>query len=179
MIGDAVSRMFDDVADKATDRVVAVGVRLALLIAAGLAVLGGLVAAAMAFFWWLEPKFGPVLGALATAAAFWLLAVCVYVAARVAGKPKPAAPIKPVQVLEEEGRETVDTLGGVQFLLVAAGVGALAGLKVSGSRGEASSGPSIASIISSAMSTYAAISSTDAAKDASHAAEQTADHPTA
>lgn len=171
MIGDAVGRLSSDVAENVSDRIAAVGLKLALFCAAGVAVCGAIAAAIMAFFWWLQPEFGPVASALMAAAALLALASVAYVAAKVAGKPPAAPEIKPLEVLEEETRETVDTMGTLQFVLAAAGIGALIGMRLTGKRSGVAAGPSLTSMIAPAMSLYAALTSTDAA----HKAETVSD----
>ncbi len=162
MIGDAIAKMSDNFADRVTDRVASVGLKVSLLVAAGLSVSGAIAAAAVALFWWLQPQFGTVSSLLITAAGFLVLAVIAYLSASIVGRPKPTEHIEPMQVLEDEGREAVDTMGGLQFVLAAAGVGALIGLRLSGRPGATSAGASIASLISPAISLYTALASKQA-----------------
>jgi hypothetical protein len=158
MIGDAVAKAADDAVERVTGTFEAAGLRVAFFLAAALSIVGAITTCAVAAYLWLLPMLGPAASALCVAGGFVLLAGVLYALARWYAQPPTQPEIEPVEVVEDEVEETVRTLGPVQFVIVAAGVGALLALSF-GSRDKdsSSSSPSLFGLIGPLASLYSTI----------------------
>ena len=159
MIGDAVANAAHTVADRLADRITAARIKIAAGIGIGLAVLGATISAAIGGFWWLQPQFGTVASALMVSGGFVVLALLLYIVGELAS-PSPSEPVldvEPAEIAEQEGREAVDAIGPAQFVLAAAGIGALLGSRLSSSGSDARAGPSLLGLATSLLSVYSAV----------------------
>lgn len=190
MIGDAVDRATDRVGDRVTSILLSYAAKVGLAVAAFLLFVGVVVCGCIGAYWALEPTYGPntslafVAGGLAVGATFCALG------AMMAGRTLTlAGTVKPVEVVEEESHEAVDTVGPYKFVAAALGAGALLGGMIGGrSAGDQSLKPSTASslldLIPTAISAmtlvnshFAAGSPSRGAQDPGHTAHEARRNP--
>ncbi len=139
MIGDAVDKAADQVGERIEEYTTGLMGKVLLGLIAGLCVIGVVVCASIAAFWYLQPMYGSIWAMLGLAGTYAIIASIFVLASVFSSRrlSRVTSAIEPAKVVEEEGREMVDEAGPLKFIAAAFAGGALLGGLFGGARGEA------------------------------------------
>ncbi|MBU2531619.1 MAG: hypothetical protein KKB37_02675 [Alphaproteobacteria bacterium] len=152
MIGDAVDRAVDRVSERVVNILQSYALKIVFAVVAVFLLVGLIACGLVALFWLLQPMYGPMTALAIIAAGLALLTFLFAVAAITTGrKVTLAGTVQPVQVVEEEADEVVDTVGPYKFVAGALAAGALLGGGLAGGRRDGSA-PAKSSLTSTAGS---------------------------
>ncbi|MEO0852006.1 MAG: hypothetical protein AAFY15_00690 [Cyanobacteria bacterium J06648_11] len=158
MIGDAVANAAENAADRISLRVETAVLKAGMQLAAVLAIGGAIVFASVALAIWLNTFTSWIVSLLITSALYLLLAAVLVGLARFRYVKYAPDPVSPSEVAEDETRAVMRETGLLEFLLGAAGIGAVLGLMMSSDDDNRSS-PGLLSLLMTAASTYNAFGS--------------------